>query len=91
MAYWEHLNIDETTKNALRKRDAETKKKKIFLAISLLIILLITYVLFVINFIRLKFVIHVISSQLGLNITKNKYGSGAHNIGFYERHYRVDN
>ena len=54
MAYWEHLNIDETTKNALRKRDAETKKKKIFLAISLLIILLITYVLFVINFIRLN-------------------------------------
>lgn len=46
MAYWEHLELDEKTRNALKARDLEKRKIKVFLIVSLFIILIITSLLF---------------------------------------------
>lgn len=46
MAYWEHLDLDEKTRKALRIRDSEERKTKIFLSVSLLVIFLLNLILF---------------------------------------------
>jgi len=46
MAYWEHLDLDEKTRKALKIRDFEKRKTKIFLFASLVVVLVITSLLF---------------------------------------------
>lgn len=45
MAYWKHLKLDDETRKALEVRDREARKKKLYLSLFLVIMLLVSYLL----------------------------------------------
>lgn len=65
MAYWEHLDLDDKTKNALRVRDKENKSKRRRLIGFLIIILIITSALFYFQIINKEYLQFIYSAIIG--------------------------